>query len=255
MTATLATLRAAVAEARSNRSAFWTQLAAMVINDVVWILFWVIFFGRVGSLRGWHRSDVLLLLAVLTTGAGFVLGVLSNARRIGQLISDGGIDAALALPVRPLAYLLVRRVDAVNFGDFFFGLVLFLVACSPTPGRAAAYVFGSVAAAVVLASFLVLIGSLAFFTRRSEAGDLGFQAIILLASYPVDMFSGVTKVLLYTAIPAAFVSAVPARLVEHFDPWNAAGLMGVAAVLAVSAGGAFGLGLRRYTSSSLWTRA
>ena len=255
MKATLATLRAAVAEARSNRSAFWTQLAAMVINDAVWVLFWVIFFGRVGSLLGWHRYDVLLLLAVLTTGSGVVLGVLSNARRIGQLISDGGIDAALALPVRPLAYLLVRRVDAVNFGDFFFGLVLFLVACSPTPGRAAAYGFGSVAAAVVLASFLVLIGSLAFFTRRSEAGDLGFQAIILLASYPVDMFSGVTKVLLYTAVPAAFVSAVPARLVERFDPWQAAGFLAVAAALALSAAGAFGLGLRHYTSSSLWTRA
>ena len=255
MKATRATLQAALAEAWSNRSAFWTQLGAMVINDVVWVLFWLIFFGRVGSVRGWHRTDVLLLLAVLTTGAGFVLGILSNARRIGQLISDGGIDAALALPVRPLSYLLVRRIDAVNFGDCLFGVVLFLVACSPTPARAAAYVFGSVVSAVVLSSFLILIGSLTFFTRRSEAGDLGFQAIILLASYPVDMFSGVTKVLLYTAVPAAFVSAVPARLVEHFDPWLASGFLGVAALLAAAAGAMFSLGLRRYTSSSLWTRA
>ena len=255
MTAAVATLRSAVAEAWSNRSAFWTQLTAMVINDVVWVLFWLIFFGRVGTVRGWDRRDVLLLLAVLTTAGGVVLGLLSNARRIGQLIADGGIDAALALPVRPLAYLLVRRVDAVNFGDFVFGLVLFLTACSPTPARAAAYVFGAAAATVVLASFLILIGSLAFFTRRSEAGDFGFQAMILLASYPVDMFSGVAKVLMYTAVPAAFVSAVPARLVEHFDPLSALGLVGVATLLAGGAAMAFSIGLRRYTSTSLWTRA
>jgi ABC-2 type transport system permease protein len=250
-----ATLRAAIAEARANRSAFWTQVLAMVVNDAVWIVFWFIFFGRVGTLKGWTRSDVLLLLAVLTTGAGFVLGVLSNSRRIGQLISDGGIDAALALPVRTLPYLLVRRVDAINFGDCLFGLGLFCFACSPSPERAGIYLLGSVAGAVVLSGFLVLVGSLAFFTKRSEAGDLGFQAIILLASYPVDVFSGATKVILYTAVPAAFVSAVPAELVNRFTWEKGLGLVSAAVVFAGAAIGAFGLGLRRYTSSALWTRA
>ncbi|HZU15990.1 MAG TPA: ABC-2 family transporter protein [Candidatus Dormibacteraeota bacterium] len=255
MTAVLATFRAAVLEARANRRAFWTQLAAMALNDVVWVIFWSLFFAKVGVVRGWDRSRVLLLLAILTTGGGVVLGLLSNARRIGQLATDGGIDAALALPVRPLAYLLVRRVEAVNFGDGLFGLGLFVIACHPTPGRALVYLLGSAAGAVVLASFLVLVGSITFFTRRGEAGDLGFQAIILLASYPVDIFSGATKVLLYTAIPAAFVAAVPARLVDHLDLSGVATLAGVAALFATGAATVFSLGLRRYTSSSLWTRA
>ncbi|MCU1344266.1 MAG: hypothetical protein JWL70_532 [Acidimicrobiia bacterium] len=73
----------------------------MVLNDLAWIGFWVLFFHRVGNLGGWDRDGVLMLLAVLTTGGGLVLGFLSNARRLAQLITDGGLDAVLALPVHP----------------------------------------------------------------------------------------------------------------------------------------------------------
>jgi ABC-2 type transport system permease protein len=249
------TMSAAIAEARANRSAFWSQLGAMALNDVVWVVFWVLFFRSVGSLRGWDRSRVLLLFSVLTTSAGFVLGALSNARRIGQLVVDGGIDAALALPVAPLPYLLVRRFDAVNMGDFFFGIGLFLVSGAPNPERLAIYVFGSIAGAVVLASFLVIVGSLVFFAGRGEAGELGFQAMIMLASYPVDIFAGAAKALLYTAIPAAFVATAPARLIDHFDLASAAVMVAVAAGFAFMARTIFTLGLRRYTSSAFWTRA
>ena len=255
MRAVAATLRAAVAEARANPGAFWTQLAAMALNDVAWVAFWVLFFHRVGSIRGWDRSRVFLLFAVLTTGAGLVLGVLSNARRIGQLVSDGGIDAALALPVAPLPYLLVRRVDAVNIGDLVFGMALFAVSGRPTPARVAIYVVGSLTGAAVLAGFLVIVGSLTFFTGRGEAGDLGFHAIILLSSYPIDIFAGATKVLLYTAVPAAFVAAVPTRLIDHFAAGEAAVLVAAASASALLAHAVFTAGLRRYTSSAIWTRA
>jgi ABC-2 type transport system permease protein len=255
MKAIAATMRAAVAEARANPGAFWSQLAAMVINDIAWVVFWVLFFRRVGTLRGWDRSRVLLLFSVLTTAGGIVLGVFSNARRIGQLASQGGIDAVLALPVPPLPYLLVRRVDPVNIGDFVFGVLLFAVSGSPTLERTGIYVLGSLAGAVVLGGFLVIVGSLTFFAGRGEAGDLGFHAIILLSSYPVDIFAGATKALLYSALPAAFVACVPARLIDEFRFTEAAALFGVACVFAAAAWALFTLGLRRYTSSALWVRA
>jgi viologen exporter family transport system permease protein len=255
MRAVAATMRAAVAEARANPGAFWSQLAAMAINDVAWVVFWVLFFHKVGAVRGWNESRILLLFAVLTTAGGVVLGLLSNARRIGELAANGGIDAALALPVHPLPYLLVRRVDPVNLGDLVFGVVLFLTSGHPTPARAAVYLAGSAAGVVVLAGFLVTVGSLTFFAGRGEAGDLGLHAILLLASYPVDIFAGATKALLYTAIPAAFVAAVPSRLVDRFDSADAALLVMAAAACALVAWTTFTLGLRRYTSSALWTRA
>lgn len=253
-TGTRAVLRSAFADAAARRSAFWTQIAAMIVNDVAWVAFWLIFFNRVTSVRGWDADRVLLLFAVLTTSAGLVLGLLSNARRIPTLVEDGSLDEVLALPVAPLPHLLVRRVDTVNLGDVAFGVVLFAVSGHPTGQRLLVFVAGSLASAVLLTGFLVLTGSLVFFTGRSESGDLGLNAVLLLASYPADVFAGATKVLLYTAIPAAFVSGVPAELVDDFDVGDAALMLAVAGLFAALGWGTFTAGLRRYSSGSAWGR-
>ena len=135
---------------------------------------------------------------------------------------DGDLDAVLALPVTPLPFVLLRRVEPVNLGDLAFGIGLFLFACDPTPARTAIFVLVVLASATLLTGFLVLTGALAFFLGRSESGELGFHAMLLLGAYPVDLFAGAIRVLLFTVIPAAFVSAVPAQLVTDFDPGRAA---------------------------------
>lgn len=249
------TLRAAFAEAWANRGGFWGQIVAMLVNDAAWVLFWVLFFRKVGTLRGWNGSGVLLLLAVLTTSAGLVLGFLANCRTIGRMAAAGELDAALALPVPPLAYLLVRRVEPVYLGDLTFGVVLFAFAGHPTPARALTYVVGVVAAATLLAGFLVTTGSLSFFVGRNDVGELSFHAMLLFASYPVDIFGGAGKLLLYTALPAAFVAAVPAKLMNDFDVGLALVMLAVATVFALLGWVSFTLGLRRYASGAVWTRA
>ena len=251
--ATVAVLRAALADAAARRSAFWSQIAVMVVNDLAWVVFWLIFFGRVPMVRGWDSQRVLLLFAVLTTAAGLVLGLLSNCRRIPDLVVGGGLDEALTLPVRPLRHLLVSRVDTVNLGDVLFGVVLFTVTGHPTPARIAVYLAGCAVSAVLLTSFLVAIGSSVFLTGRGEAAGLGMHAILLLASYPADIFTGTVKALLYTAVPAAFVAAVPARLIDAPTFADAAWFVAAAAGFAVLAGVCFTLGLRRYASGSTWS--
>jgi ABC-2 type transport system permease protein len=250
-----ATSRAAFAEAWSNRSGFWGQVAAMLVNDAAWIGFWLLFFDRVGQVRGWDGRGVLLLLSVVTASAGLVLGFMANTRSLGRLVAGGDIDAALALPVPTLPFLLVRRVEPVYLGDLAFGVVLFAAAGHPTPARVAGWVAGVLIAATMLTGFLVLTGSLSFFVGRNDVGELSFHAMLLFASYPVDVFGGAGKVLLYTALPAAFVGSVPARLVGSFDPLAAGVAAAVAAAFAVAGWVAFGLGLRRYASGAVWTRA
>ena len=255
MRAALATVRSAVAEAVANRASFTSKIAVMIVNDVVWVAFWVLFFRGVGDIRGWDGRRVLLLLAVITSASGITLGLLANARRIGTMAVQGGFDAVLALPVPPLTYVLLRRVEPTNLGDLAFGLTLFAVLGEPTLGRTAVFVGVVLASATLMTGFLVLTGSMAFFLGRSEGGELGFHAILLLGSYPVDVFAGVAKVVLYTVVPAAFVSSVPARLIDDFDLGLAAWLAGVAGAFALAGWSAFTLGLRRYTSGSVWTRA
>lgn len=249
------TMGNAFREAAANRAGFWTQVVTMIVNNLIWVVFWALFFHRVGTLRGWDTRNVYLLLAFLCTSAGIVLGFLSNTRAIGRMIADGELDAALALPTPPLLYLMVRRVNAINMGDVMFGIVLFVVAGHPTPARTVTFVVGVVVAATVLAGFLVTAGSLAFFAGRDDAGELGFHTMLLFGAYPVDIFGSSARLVLHTVVPAAFVAAVPARLVAHFDLGVAVGFVTAAVVFAGLAVVLFQAGLRRYTSGAVWTRA
>ncbi|HEV8450014.1 MAG TPA: ABC-2 family transporter protein, partial [Gaiellales bacterium] len=187
MTAVTATLRTAVANGLANRNSFWFQVSLMVANDITWIIFWVLFFHQVGNLRGWDAHDVIVLFSILLTTAGVALGLFANSRKIGQLSADGALDETLTLPVPPLSHLLSTRVDAANTGDLLLGPVVFLLAGNPSPERAAMFLIGVVAGSVVLVGFLVACGSLTLFVGgRGEQADLGFNAILIFASYPLD---------------------------------------------------------------------
>jgi ABC-2 type transport system permease protein len=255
MTTFTATLRASLADAVANRSSFWFQVSVMIVNDGTWIVFWVLFFHQVGTLHGWQTQDVIVLFSMLMTSAGAALGLLANSRRIGHLAADGELDETLVLPVGPLSHILTSRIDSANMGDLLFGPVLFALAGHPTPQRAAVFLLGSVAGSVVLVGFLVACGALTLFVGgRGEQADLGFNAILIFASYPLDLFGGATKVLLFTAVPAAFVTGLPSELVRSFDPARALLLVAVAAFFAALGWVLFQLGLRNYSSGSIWTR-
>lgn len=249
-----ATLRNAFAEVVAKPAALAAQMLVMMVNDFAWVVFWVLFFDRVGTLGGWDRDSILLLQAVLTAAGGLSLGLVSNARRIGAMAVEGDLDAVLALPVAPLPFVLLRRIEPVNLGDLLFGIGLFAIAGQPTLGRTAVFVAVVLASATLLTGFLVLTGALAFFSGRSESGELGFHSMLLLGAYPVDLFAGAVRVLLFTVVPAAFVAAVPARLIDDFDLGSALALGGAATAFAAAAVVTFTLGLRRYTSGSVWTR-
>jgi ABC-2 type transport system permease protein len=255
MRALAATARGAVAEMAGNPRALAGAAGVMFVNDIVWVLFWTLFFDEVGHIGAWDRDRMLLLLSVITASAGLALGLLANARQVGRMALDGELDAVLSLPVPTLPYLLVRRVEAVNVGDLGFGITLFLVACNPTPVRLLTWILVVLCAATLMTSFMVLTGSIAFFAGRSEGGELGVQAILLLGSYPSDVFAGVAKVVLYSVVPAVFVSAIPARIVDDPSAGEALALVGASTAFALLAWATFSRGLRRYTSGSVWTRA
>jgi ABC-2 type transport system permease protein len=118
------------------------------------------------------------------------------------------------------------------------------------------YLLGALTGSAVFVAFVVVLGSLTMVTGgRGEQADLGHQALLILAAYPLDVFGGLTKLLMFTVIPAAFLTGVPVHLVDHFRWTTLATMLGVAAGSLLLARAVFRAGLRRYRSDALWTRA
>lgn len=241
-------------EAYSHRTAFWMGAGAMMTNNVAWIIIWAFFFDEVGDVRGWDGDRIRLLMAIVATVTGLVLGFFSNVRRLAEMANTGELDAALALPVATLPYVACRQVKPGGVGDFLFGPLLFMLVANPTPSRIAIYVVGALSGAAVLMGFLIVVGSVGLRYRSDVVSEQSFQAILLFAFYPVDIFGPWARFFMYIVVPAGFVSAVPVRLLDRADGGLLAVQLAVAVGLLTAGVVSFNWAMRHYTSGAAWTQ-
>jgi len=234
------------------RGAFISQVVSMFINDGAWVFFWILFFRRFPVLHGWTVTDVIALWAVVTAGFGLAFGIMGNAFQLAASIAQGEIDVWLLQPRAVLPHMLLGRSAPSAWGDALFGFVVYLGFVRPDLMHAVVFVFMSLIVAVVFIGFAVLCGSLSFFMGHAGAlADQWRNALISFSTYPPTLFQGAVKVLLYTAIPAGFVSYLPVETLRSMSPLDALMCVGGAFLVLAAGVGAFYGGLRRYESGNL----
>jgi ABC-2 type transport system permease protein len=93
----------------------------------------------------------------------------------------------------------------------------------------------------------VVYASLAFWFSgaRSFARDLT-DFMLLFSSYPGSIYTGATKIIAYTLLPAGFVVMAPVTMLRHPSVETVAIVMGAAVLYGALALAAFYAGLRRY---------
>jgi ABC-2 type transport system permease protein len=247
-------LRHNLMAAMAYRGAFFLQVFGMLLNDVMLLFFWSILFRQLPSLRGWDLTQVLTLYGIAAFGFGGAAVVCGNATRIAGIVASGDLDYYLALPANPLVHLLVSRMSLAAWGDLIFGLLVYLIAAPGNWTRLPLFLLLGVLSALIIVSFAVLVGSLVFWLGRAQtlAGQMN-DKLIAFSLYPIDIFPGLVRVLLYILIPSAFVSSIPAELLSDFRWERLALLVAFAAGITLAARLVFGLGLRRYESGNLVT--
>jgi ABC-2 type transport system permease protein len=247
-------LRHNLMSAMAYRGAFVLQVFGMLLNDVMLLFFWAILFSHFPALQGWTLRDVVTLYAIVAFGFGLATVVCGNSGRVAHIIASGDLDYYLALPANPLVHLLVSRTSLPSWGDALFGVVVYLVAAPERWTTLPLFLFLGVLSGLIFVAFSVIAGALAFWIGQSQ--NLAMQlrnALLTFGLYPVDIFPGLVRVLLYTLIPAAFVGSIPALLLAEFHWGRLAGLLLVTVMLLLVARGVFSLGLRRYESGNLVT--
>jgi ABC-2 type transport system permease protein len=250
----VAYVRLNLSAAMEYRVSFIAQSLGMVLNDAVFFIFWVIYFARFSDVGGWGMRDVALVWSVSATAIGLSVALLGNCTRLATLIVHGQLDYYLALPKAPLPHVLVSRMGLGGWGDVCFGLLAYVVFGYWDPASVLLYIVVVLCSMLVFVSFMVLAGSLAFFIGSAEAAaNQAFMGIITFSVYPGAMFNGWVKVLIFTAIPAAFISHVPVQLLQSFDALLLLALVAFTALSLAVAGFVFHVGLRRYESGNLVT--
>jgi ABC-2 type transport system permease protein len=105
---------------------------------------------------------------------------------------------------------------------------------------------------LIFTAFLVMLCSLAFFLGNTEGlAQQMLGALVSFSTYPMNIFSGVVRLLLFTVVPAGFISFVPLQLLHQFMWPLFGGMVGFTLLFVAIAVGLFELGLRHYESRNL----
>lgn len=103
-----------------------------------------------------------------------------------------------------------------------------------------------------MTSFAVLAHSLSFWLGHSaQLANQLMEALLSFSLYPESIFSATTRLVLYTVIPAGFVSYLPVRILQEFTLVHVSLLLVFALGLSILARFVFYRGLKRYESGNL----
>ena len=236
------------------------NLVAAVAGTLFWmvmaLLTLAVFFNQTDTLGGWSFWEVVVLLGVFNTLAGFVDVLLRpGIGTLAEQIRSGQLDLVLSRPVETQFFVSVRRLSIWRVADVLAGLALIGYALvrlqtPPTPLQAIAFAVAMAAALAIVYSLWLVLMSLAFWFVRVENLSVIFDAVFAAARYPVSAYPGALRFVLVYLLPIAWTTTIPASaLTGRLSP---VGLLVSAAVATVSL--ALGrlvwrIALSRYTSA------
>jgi ABC-2 type transport system permease protein len=247
-------IAAAIRMSFAHRTNFLLQMLGMAANNGFFFALWILFFAGFRSVGGWHFADVCLLLGVIMTVVGIAGVFFGGYRDMAASILRGEVDALLTQPSWVLPRLLARESAAHAWGDLVTGTVMLVTLAGLDAARLPLTLLGLLLGLTVYLAAGVTFASLAFWTAgaRSLARDL-VDFLLLLSSYPGSIYSGVTKVVAYSVLPAGFVVLAPVALVREPTLAHLAAATAAAAAYAIAAIAIFQIGLRRYQRGEVAT--
>ncbi|MDD9270389.1 ABC transporter permease [Paenibacillus sp. GCM10023248] len=241
-----------LAGAMEFRLSFLLTAGMMVINNVVWIVFWGIYFGRFPVLNGWELQDVMMLWAVAAGGFGVMATFFGNAMRIGNLIATGQLDVYLTQPKPVLLHVLISRMSVSAIGDVLFALLIYIAFGDKSLIGLLKFALAMVLSTLIFLFFTISVNCLAFWLGNTEGLSFQlFNALLTFTTYPTSIFKGFGKLVLFTVLPAGFISYLPIGLLRQIDLPFILGSVAVAVFLCVVGIQLFYKGLRRYSSGNM----
>lgn len=241
-----------LAGAMEFRLSFLLTAGMMIINNVVWIVFWGIYFSRFHVLNGWGLQDVMMLWAIAAGGFGVMATFFGNASRISNLIATGQLDIYLTQPKPVLLHVLISRMSVSAIGDVLFGLMIYVAFGDKSGLGLLKFALAMVLSTLIFCFFTVIVNCLAFWLGNTEG--LSFQlynALLTFTTYPTSIFKGLGKVVLFTVLPAGFISYLPIGLLREIDLPFLLAAVGITLILCIGAISLFYGGLRRYSSGNM----
>ncbi len=240
---------------------FKANFIGMLFIDFVYygsyFLFFQIIFGYVDSLLEFTRADVIVFLVVtFLMDTIYMLSFAENLNRLNRQIVRGDLDFVLLKPVDSQFFVSFRYFN--SYGIVSIGLLSALLTVAvQQSGReismmhAAGFLGSFTLGVLIYYSLDFIIASLAFWFRNFTMGGWLSHEVMKFSMRPDSIYSGWLRKAMFSLVPMALISSVPARILLYGLSWNyLGGQLAVAVVFLVASRIVWVRGLKRYESAS-----
>jgi len=223
----------------------------MFINNLIFFVTWIILFTKVDHIGGWNLRDCALMYGLVALSVGMFAVSFGGVSSLSRLIAEGELDSFLSQPKSVLISSIASKTNIAGWGDILSGLILIGFSGYTSLEALGAVLICSLCSMVLYTVTGVLIHSSAFWLGPTDSLSMQVHEFVLAFSlYPGTIFSGMLRIVLFTLIPAGFISFLPVEIIRSFS-WKELGflLLGVLSYTSLALF-IFSAGLRRYESGN-----
>ena len=230
-----------------RRVSFFVQAILMMAHNVLFFSIWWIFFYHFKDINGWTLSELTILYAIVVGAFGWAMVLAGGLKDLGKKISTGEIDSLMTQPKSVLLQILGSHSLPSGWGDILTAIFLIAISDYASWQHLPIIVLLTFTSTVLFIAAGVIIFSLAFWVGHMDSlGHQLFEFVLTFSAYPQSMFTGYTKYLLFTLLPAGFIGYFPVQIMQNFDAGKLAMVLGSAVGYSLLAHFVFKMGIRRY---------
>lgn len=234
------------------KTSFILQIVMMILNDLFFILQWLIIFSITPSIGGFGFRECMLLWSLSAGSYGFAHLFFEGAFHIDEIIYQGGLDVYLTQPKNLLVNLCCSKTSVSAIGDIIYSIVALAIG-GATWWWYLAILPICMIGGLIYVGIILCFQSLNFYVKRGGSiANMIHSSITLFSNYPPIIFNMVAKIFLYSIIPCGFMVFVPAQyLFLGFNIWWLLAMLGFMVFSLSLAFILFRIGLKCYTSGNL----
>lgn len=193
-----------------------------MLVEILWFLGQIVFievvFSYVGSIGGWSKWEVVLLIGThQLIGQLFQAFFYMNLANLPELVRTGRMDFMLLLPVDTQFMVSLKQFGMDNVvnalvGAGFVLFSLWKLSIVPTPIQVLLYLVAVACGIMIHYGIMTLFAASSFWMVRSQGLIYGYYSLFNIGRYPDTIYRGAFKLVFSWMVPVIIVANIPSRL-------------------------------------------
>lgn len=244
-----------ITAAAELRISFIMQVIGMMLNDISFLIVWLVFIKAFGNVNSWGSAEVIALQGFVAIIYGFTFAFFAGVSELPNVINTGAFDGILLTP-RNLYFRILTLVTTTSaIGDILYGIILFIVyIILGHLSLTQILLFSSllIPATLITTNFALVTACIGFFIPDSqEVARYTFEIMFGPSLYPAGVFQGWMRFIFLYVIPTLAIAGLPIEAVKSLDIYKVVIIWILAIAWSFITFLVLYIGVRKYESGNL----